>query len=110
MGGYDPITADIGRKCSEDVSVAIRRNMLLVQDDLSAAQVAVMGAGLGVCNLGQKGAGSRGAGSADARTLGLPALLFDGENGRRVVLSAAWPAGRPCQHPAPCIAALRTGQ
>lgn len=40
MGEADQIAADIGRKCSDDVSAVIRRNFMLVADRHSAVVVA----------------------------------------------------------------------
>lgn len=42
---FSPIVRDIGRKCGEDASGAIRRNMALMGNSEEMAQVAVFGAG-----------------------------------------------------------------
>lgn len=85
---YDPITADIGRKCSDDVSAAIRRNMLLMQDNLSAAQVAVIGAG---------GALGMAAGAMCAHLEELAGAQMDNEG----IADALWDILRPM-----CLASL----
>lgn len=44
MAERDPLIMDVGRKCSEDVAAAMRRNMLLMLDKRGAMIVATYGA------------------------------------------------------------------